>query len=158
MLRRFFPLLLLLGAACVSEPLVLPAEQSVVEFDRGHQPPLYQLLYDAPAAPRATAEQQRVRILIWLRHLELSDDQLVRLDRLRLATAERAARLDAAEAEILARTAAREQQVYAELWAALSRGVRVNAPEMGDLTEQLRDLRVGGSCLRFGFGEFLLLF
>jgi hypothetical protein len=143
--RPLLPLLLLLGAACVSEPLLLPAEQSVAEFDRGHQPPLYQLLYDTPATPRATAGQQRVRILIWLRHMDLSDDQLVRLEQLRQSTGERAARLDAAEAEIVGRTAEQEEQIYTQLWESLSQGVAVNAPEMGDLTEELRNLRAGGS-------------
>ena len=75
------------------EATPLPTAAAVAELDRQTQPPLYQLLYDAPALPAVTPEQQRVRILIWLQHMRLTDDQLARLDALRLTAAERAGRL-----------------------------------------------------------------
>lgn len=122
----------------------LPTAEAVAELDRVTQPPLYQLLYDAPALPTATPGQQRVRILIWLRHMRLTDDQLARLDALRVTAAERARRLTATERDIISSSRAEEDKVYATIWIALSSGAGVDAPEMGDATERLKQLRAGG--------------
>jgi len=135
----------LLAAGCEGpEATPLPTAEAVAEVDRTTQPPLYQLLYDTPALPAVTASQQRVRILIWLRHMRLTDDQLARLDALRVTAAERAQRLTAAEAEIVTASRADEDAIYARIWAALEAGATVDAPEMGDATERLKELRAGG--------------
>jgi hypothetical protein len=139
------PLLLVLALACDGpDATPLPTAEAVAELDRATQPPLYQLLYDSPALPSATPEQQRVRILIWLRHMRLTDDQLARLDALRVTAAERAERLTAAESDLIATSRAEEDQVYERIWTALSSGAGVDAPEMGDATERLKELRAGG--------------
>jgi hypothetical protein len=139
------PSLLVLLTACGGpEATPLPTAEAVAELDRTTQPPLYQLLYDSPALPAATADQQRVRILIWLRHMRLTDDQLARLDALRVTAAERARRLTDAEAEIIAASRAEEDAVYERIRTALSSGASVDAPEMGDATERLKELRARG--------------
>jgi hypothetical protein len=139
------PLLLAAAlAACDADPTPLPTAAAVAEVDRNQQPPLYQLLYDAPTTPAASAQQQRVRMLVWLRHLQLTEDQLDRLDDLRVLVAERSQRLATAEQELVDRYAEQEAEIYGELWEALSRGAPVDAPEMGDATESLRNLRAGG--------------
>ncbi|MEC8422775.1 MAG: hypothetical protein VX000_03295, partial [Myxococcota bacterium] len=139
------PALLALAIGCGgTEATPLPTAAAVAELDRQTQPPLYQLLYDSPALPAVTPEQQRVRILIWLRHMRLTDDQLARLDALRRTAAERAARLTAAERDIIAASRAEENDVYESIWTSLSSGAGVDAPEMGDATERLKQLRAGG--------------
>jgi hypothetical protein len=45
-------------------------------MDRAGEPPLYQLLYDYAFLPEVQAAEQRVRILLWLRHMEFSSFQL----------------------------------------------------------------------------------
>lgn len=142
-MRLALPLLLAL-AGCDAEPTPLPTAEAVAEVDRSVQPPLYQLLYDAPALPRASAAQQRVRMLVWLRHMQLGTDQLDRLDQLRVLAAERSQRLATHEQEIMDRYAEQEAEIYGDLWGALSQGAPVDAPEMGDATEALRNLRAGG--------------
>ena len=80
---RLLALLLWTAVGCkTSDPTPLPTAEAVTQLDRATQPPLYQLLYDDPAVPRARAEHQRVRILIWLRHLGLTEQQLVKLEEL----------------------------------------------------------------------------
>lgn len=139
------PALLALAIGCGgTEATPLPTAAAVAKLDRQTQPPLYQLLYDSPALPAVTPEQQRVRILIWLRHMRLTDDQLARLDALRRTAAERAVRLTAAERDIIAASRAEENDVYENIWASLSSGAGVDAPEMGDATERLKQLRAGG--------------
>ncbi len=132
-------------AACGGEPTPLPTEAAVAELDRSLEPPLYQLLYDAPLLPDLQQDAAKVRLLIWLRHMQLSAEQLQRLAGLRATAIERTARLDAAEAQVTSRYAGEESRVYAELWQAMARGAPIDAPEMADLTEQLRELRAGGA-------------
>lgn len=104
-------------------------------------PPLYQLLYEAPVTGAPDAATQRVRILAWLRHLEMRPDQLDRLDALRRAAAERAARLEAEEAEAQRRIARAEAPVYADLWAAMRRGASPDDPALADLARRLQAAR-----------------
>ena len=138
-------LLLAIALGCDGpEATPLPTAEAVSEVDRTTQPPLYQLLYDTPALPSARIEQQRVRILIWLRHMRLTDDQLARLDTLRITAGERARRLAEAETQVLEETRASEDAIYARIWASLESGATVDAPEMGDATERLKELRAGG--------------
>lgn len=134
-----------LGLGCVPETTPLPTVEAVASLDRAAQPPLYQLLYDAPALPTQAEAQQRVRLLIWLRHMALSIDQLDRLEELRALAADRRARIGAKEQEVAERYSAQETQVYNQLWAQLAAGTPVDDPQMGALTDELRELRQGGA-------------
>ena len=148
---RLLALLLWTAVGCkTSDPTPLPTAEAVTQLDRATQPPLYQLLYDDPAVPRARAEHQRVRILIWLRHLGLTEQQLVKLEELHKTAAEREQRLRDAEQRIVDETAAQEDEIYQRLWDSLSSGAAVDAPEMGDATEALKELRAGGERERRG--------
>ena len=135
---------LVLGS-CQPEPVPPPTEAAVAELDRSVQPPLYQLLYDAPLLPAPSASEQRVRLLIWLRHLQLSRSQLARLEELRLVVDERRARIAEAEAQVSARYAAETEEIYGELWALLAEGASTDDPRFGPPTDRLRELRAGGA-------------
>ena len=143
------PLLIALGPlallwSCTPELRPLPTEKAIEQIDRNQQPPLYQLLYDSPALPAYSPQQQRVRILIWLRHMDLSEGQLTRLDELRLLADDRRARIQAAENEESIRWEQQETQVYDQLWILLSEGASVDDARMGNITHELRELRAGG--------------
>lgn len=133
------------GVACVPDPEPLPTQEAVAPRDRAQDPPLYQLLYDAPLAPRPSAEASRVRQLVWLRHMELSRSQLQMLSELVAVATDRQARLQAREADIEARYAEVERAVHQALWEQLAAGTPVDAPELGSTVDQLRELRAGGS-------------
>jgi hypothetical protein len=142
--RRCSALLLSLALACEVDPLPLPSEAAVSALDRGAEPPLYQLLYDSPLLPGDTVPTTKVRVLIWLRRMELGPEQLGLLQALSVEAAGRRDRILAAEEELVRRYAPDEQRVYDQLWRALSAGVPVDAPEMVTLTTELRELRAGG--------------
>ena len=81
--RAYFSVLTGTGSVllgCTPTPEPLPTQEAIKNLDRNQAPPLYQLLYDIPALPAFGPEEQRVRILIWLRHLDLNPGQLTRLD------------------------------------------------------------------------------
>lgn len=131
--------------SCQPEPVPPPTEAAVAELDRSIQPPLYQLLYDAPLLPQPSAAEQRVRLLVWLRHMQLSRSQLARLEELRQVVDERRARIAEAEAQVSARYAEETEQIYGELWTLLEEGAGTDDPRFGPLTDQLRELRAGGA-------------
>ncbi len=124
-------------------PTELPSVAAVAELDRAAQPPLYQLLYDTPSLPASAPDLQRVRLLIWMRHMALSRDQLQRLEALRELAEQRRAAIASAEQEIHAGYT-EEAGIYARLWQELSAGAPLDAPQMTELIDALRELRAGG--------------
>jgi len=132
-------------SACKAEPQALPTEAAISELDRSAEPPLYQLLYDAPLLPSPTAETQRVRLLIWLVHMELSPSQLARLEELRGLAAERLVRIQEAEAQVAARYVADQDEIYGQIWTLLEEGATVDDDRLTGATEALRELRGGGN-------------
>lgn len=136
--------LLLAGPACVRPPTPMPAEEAVQGArSRDEQPALYQLLYHPALAPSALPVQQRVRMLIWIRHMDLSDAQLQQLEALRQLVLERKAQIERAERELAEKGRAREEQLYGQLWERLSAGAPADAPEVLALTTELRALQEG---------------
>ena len=148
-------LLLALGflgqLACDPEPVDLPTKAAVELLDRELQPPLYQMLYDAPALPETASvgdnpqsKKQRVRLLIWLLHMELNKDQLHRLEELRRLVLERRDKLEETERELLASYASNESQLYEQLWVKLGDGAALDDPKMSEVVDQLAALKAGG--------------
>ena len=134
--------LTLLG--CTPTPEPLPTQEAIKNLDRNQAPPLYQLLYDIPALPAFGPEEQRVRILIWLRHLDLNPGQLTRLDELRALADERRGRIMAAEEEAGARWKKEESGIYQRIWDHISAGNDIDDPDMAALTHELKEMRSGG--------------
>jgi hypothetical protein len=132
------------GLGCEKNPRLLPTQTAIDNLDRNAQPPLYQLLYDIPALPAFGPKAQRVRILIWLRHLNLSLSQLDRLDALRALADNRRQRISKAEAEASNRWLGDEAGIYAEIWTHLKDGKAIDAPEMTTFTHALKEMRTGG--------------
>jgi hypothetical protein len=135
---------LALGLSCAPEPQPLPTEAAVNVLDRSVQPPLYQMLYDAPALPGSKPLQQRVRILIWLQHMGLEAAQLSRLEELYAVAKERRESIFQAEHALSQRWEPEENRIYTQLWTAMEQGTPLDDPTMGTLTEELRELRAGG--------------
>jgi len=133
------------GAGCATEPVPLPTEAELAERDRTTDPPLYQLLYDAPVLPEHAPAAARVRQLVWLRHMGLTRGQLDRLEALHGVVTERRALMKQREAEVVARWQAHEEAVYQQMWARMVDGVPVDAPELNTLVDELRELRAGGA-------------
>jgi hypothetical protein len=141
-----FHALWLFGATgCDTEPLDLPTEEALAEVDEDAQTPLFQLLYDAPTLPVSRLTQQRVRLLLWLRHMELSAEQLELLTDLRRTVVQRRESLAKAERDIAARWEPLENQVYQGLWAHLSDGGALDDPALSEHAQRLQELRSDGA-------------
>jgi hypothetical protein len=130
--------------ACDVEPEPLPTQVAVALLDRETQPPLYQMLYDTPVLPASRPQQQKVRMLIWLLHMELTKDQLRRLEELRVLVEERRDKLVEAENKIVETYENDENQVYEQLWIELLNGTSLEDPKMDEVVAQLATLKGGG--------------
>ena len=138
------PVLFWVLPGCDHEPEPLPTQAAVELLPRDAQPPLYQMLYDAPALPAVEAHQQRVRLLIWLTHMQLSKDQLNKLEKLRKLVAERTAYLEQTEAELRQTYQSQEYNLYELLWNELRSGTALDDPKMTELIGQMEALKAGG--------------
>ena len=132
---RTSPLLMLVLAACQTEPMPLPTAAEAAAADarveQAARPPLTQVLYDYALAPDLQAREQRVRLLIWLKHMELGDYQLRALAELHVQ----------AEAERLAASEPTLTATYDTLWAKLSAGASLDDPALAEAAAPLIDAR-----------------
>ena len=143
-MRTPLPLLLLL-TACKAEPQALPSQEAAeaadAEMARADAPPLVQTLYDYAFLPKEQEREQRVRLLIWLKHMALGEYQLRALAELAArAEAERKA-IEAAQAELVARYEPELAQVYDRVWDKLSSGVPLDDPSLTEESKALWEAR-----------------
>ena len=139
-------MLWLLSLACSLEPEPLPSEVLADEADAGVDeaatPPMVQLMYDYAFLPEAQYSQQRVRILLWLVHMDLNDYQLRTLKAAwESADAERA-RVDEAHRAVVQEYEPRLTPVYDQIWDELKAGASADSPQLVALAEPLLDARI----------------
>ena len=140
-----YTLLLALGLGCAPEPTPLPTATAVAAAEaRDPSPSLARALYDAPVLPTPSASEQRVRLLLWLRRMELSRGQLDRLERLRALAVAQAERVRQAEASVNADFAPEADLVYGQLFEALAAGTSPDDPSLAPLVDRLSALGGGG--------------
>ncbi|MCB9764697.1 MAG: hypothetical protein H6739_33285 [Alphaproteobacteria bacterium] len=136
---------LLLCAGCASEPQPLPsAEQAAeadAEMDHAAHPPLTQLLYDYAFLPKYQRAQQRVRLLIWIRHMDLGAYQLRALAELAETARQERARIEQQQLEIVMRYEPEIAQAYELLWRELSAGTALDDPALEEAAAVLLDAR-----------------
>jgi hypothetical protein len=113
--------LLLSLLACVPEPMPLPAEAEAA-LDRAGEPPLYRKLYDYAFLPKVQEREQRVRLLIWLRHMAFNRYQLGLLSELAARTERERADVERLAGELVAEHEPAVAAVYDELWEAMLAG------------------------------------
>ena len=131
---RFFLALLSipLVSACLAEPDSLPTQVHVAgvnkQIERTEEPPLYQMLYDYAFLPEVQYAEQRVRILIWLNRLGLSDYQLAKLKELAEWVDVERKRIEALQLEIVKDYEPRLLEIYSDLWDGLRMGLALDDP------------------------------
>ncbi len=108
--------------ACADPPQPLPAQAAAERVDRAALPPLYRKLYDYSFLPEVQYDEQRVRILIWLRHMDFNRYQLSRLEDLAAAFARERAQLEATQGQLVQQHEPQVREVYGQLWDALRAG------------------------------------
>ena len=138
-------LLLLLLPACRTRVEDLPTEAAVAAADAAPPPALYQALYDSALLPEVQIVEQRTRILVFLRYLDLDDAQLAVLGRL----AERAdlhrERIREAQGAIVARLEPTLLPAYTAVWDHLRAGGELDDPALGAIAAPLLDARIAGA-------------
>lgn len=111
---------------CVTEPEPLPTQVLVSSaegrMERTVHPPLYQMLYDYAFLPEVQVKEQRVRMLIWLRHMALSEWQLHSLKVLSGQVLEEQRRVEQAQRAVVQAYEPKVGRVYDELWRRLGEG------------------------------------
>jgi hypothetical protein len=132
--------MLWLTLACVDPPQPLPAEAAAAAVDRAALPPLYQELYDYAFLPAIQDKEQRVRLLIWMRHIRLDRYQLGLLQELHARFTKERTELEARQAAIVAEHEPKAGAVYDELWAAMGRGA--DDAELARIGEGLSAVKV----------------
>lgn len=120
-MRLTFAALLLGACSLPAEP---PPSQAAAtaDLDRAAEPPLYRKLYDYAFLPEVQAAEQRVRLRIFLRHLDFDLYQIGLLEELHAFVARERSAVAAREAEIVAEYEPRVAVVYDELWAGMEAG------------------------------------
>ncbi len=126
--------LMMMMFGCITEPEPLPTQLQVNaaegRMERTQHPPLYQLLYDYNFLPKIQFKQQRVRLLIWLRHMQLSEWQLRSLEDLAGKVEVERARINAAQAAVVQSYEPKVGRVYDELWQLLQKGQGLDDPQV----------------------------
>lgn len=115
--------LLLLALACATPPAPLPSEEAAAAVDRDALPPLYRQLYDYAFLPETQAAEQRVRILVWLRHMDFNRYQLGLLQELHARFARERSQLQDAQAQAVAVHEPTVRATYDRLWEGLNAGM-----------------------------------
>ncbi|MCB9744630.1 MAG: hypothetical protein H6741_01100 [Alphaproteobacteria bacterium] len=122
------------ASGCDSEPMPLPTEQQAAEADAemaaAEHPPLTQLLYDQAQLPAFQKRQQRVRLLIWIRHMELGAFQLKALSELTELVRQERARIEGEQRRIAQDYDAAITPVYDQLWESLRQGKTLDDPAL----------------------------
>lgn len=140
------PAMLLFLLGCVDPPQPLPAEVAAQSVDRAALPPLYQELYDYAFLPEVQSREQRVRLLIWLRHLRFDRYQLGLLQELQGRFDRERQELETSQRALVETHEPKVGAVYDELWAALNRGA-------GE--EELARIGAGLEAVRLREGDLL---
>jgi hypothetical protein len=129
---------------CRAVPAGLPVEDRVSEIeelDRATAPPLYQYMYDSAFLPEVQAVEQRTRILVWLRYVELDPQQLRMLLRLHERAGVLRERLESSQRRIVERYEPGLVPVYEEIYGLLASGAALDDPRLGDLSAELAEAR-----------------
>ena len=138
--------LLLAITACVADPDPLPTEVLVASadarIDRASEPALYQMLYDYAFLPEVQYAEQRVRLLIWLKRMELTPYQLNTMLELAEWVSEERSRINERQEVIIGEYEPRLLPIYNDLWQRLSSGAELDDAEMEGAAAALLSERV----------------
>lgn len=141
-MNRALVLLPLLGLACQRPVPRLPTEERVKTLDQvdaATPPPLYQLLYDSAFLPDVQYNEQRTRILIWMRHVALEEHQIQELVSLHERAGVLRERLQRTQAEIVQSYEPELVPSYNAIFDALRGGAALDDPALAQLATPLLD-------------------
>ena len=128
---------ILFGLSCSTATTTFPTKKQIDQEEGFKEPsPLYQLLYDSQPLPAPTAEQQRLRIYLWLKKMNLNEDQLRMLQLLRTDIVNRQKELVQKEQQASTTLIELETPIYNQLWDIIREG-----KDIDDQERAIMDLR-----------------
>lgn len=136
---------LLLLCGCAPAPMPLPSEVEAA-VDRDAEPAFYRKLYDYAFLPKVQYSEQRVRLLLWLRHMDFQRHQLGLLSELAARTTREREEVERVAAGLVQEHEPAIGAVYDELWAALAAGAS---------DEELARIGAGLDTVRIREGDLL---
>lgn len=116
---------------CYSDPTPMPTEELVAQT--AELDPAYQLIYDTELMKTPDQNQQRVRILLWLKRMNCNVSQLQKLDELRKLTKEKVANLEAIEAKTEQQSRELYTPLFNQLWDSLRTGTELSDPQIQNI-------------------------
>ena len=127
--------------ACDADPTPMPTEELVTQTTE--LDPTYQLLYDTHTMKTPDSNQQRVRILLWLKRMNCNVSQLQKLDDLRKIALEKYTTLQ----DIEIREAQKAQELYTpffnELWDSIRTGAELDDTEVQETVQTFQSTIAG---------------
>jgi hypothetical protein len=119
--------------------MALPSEEAAAP-DRAAEPPLYRKLYDYAFLPEVQLREQRVRLLIWLRHMDFNRYQLGLLSELAARTERERADIEALSAGLVREHEPAVGAVYDKLWDGMNAGA--SEDELATIAAELDAVRL----------------
>ena len=129
----------LYGLGCNTEPTSMPTEDLVAETTE--LDPAYQLIYDTEAMKMPDGNQQRVRILLWLKRMNCNVSQLQKLDDLRKIAIEKYDALKEMEQVESQKYQEMYTPLFNQLWDELRTGSNIEDPKINEIIEQFKTSR-----------------
>lgn len=142
--RLFLCCLLATAICCDSAQTDLPTEtrvRAVEDLDRETAPPLYQYLYDSAFLPEVHEREQATRILLWLRYIDLTADQLAILRGLHARAGVLRQRLEQSQRRIVDQYEPQLVPVYDSIFALLAEGAPLDDPRFEQVAAELMERR-----------------
>jgi hypothetical protein len=141
----FIVLSMIYSTGCSIEPTEMPTETLVAQNESYEIPAGYQLIYDSPGLPKPDANQQRVRVLLWLKRMNFNSSQLEQLENLRQRIVERHQQLILREEAQAKKVIESETPIYNQIWDALRQGKTLESSELEPILIELNTARENNS-------------
>ena len=132
-------LLTFIGMGCSTEPTAMPTEElvsTVPELD-----PAYQLIYETQSMTSVDSNQQRVRILLWLKRMNCNISQLQKLEELRVVAQEKILQLQAIETQKEKVSQETYTPLFNRLWDLMRTGIELDDPQVQEIVTALQNSR-----------------
>ena len=132
-------LLTFYGMGCSTEPTPMPTEELVAAVPELNT--AYQLIYETQYMTSMDANQQRVRILLWLKRMNCNISQLQKLEDLRIVAQEKILQLKAIETQKHKVSQETYTPLFNQLWDLMRTGVELDDPQVQQIVTALEESR-----------------
>lgn len=124
---------------CTNDPTPMPTEKLMDEVVDSN--PAYQNIYHMPPLSQPDSNQQRVRVLLWLKRMNCNVSQLQKLEELRQIVVDKQQQLDIAERNRTQQIQESYTPIYNQLWDGIRQGAELDSETIQASLDQLKQLQ-----------------